>query len=209
MKPAVLFVVCLSILVVPPSIAAQDTAGRLSIGASAAYADIAGVGKQVHMAFDGDAYYGASLAYHIGRYTSLEFSVGYLQLDVEASMNDAVLDCGQLEQFPILLTARYHLPMLDGRLSPFLGFGGGYYVNDFDASRVVSLAGGKIDTDDSLAFHLSTGLEYRMSDNVTLSLDAKYMWNEADGTYNMIGSGNEDLDLNTLLIGAGVKVFVK
>jgi len=202
MKYTVLLAVCLVSLLIPASAAAQEAPARISIGAKVGYVDIASFGKQVNIAFAGVPYYEGFFELQVSKYASCELSFGYLDLDVDGTMDGVTLDFGELQQFPVILTIRYHLPFHSGRISPYLGGGVGYYFNSFDTSRVVSLAGGEIDTDDSAAFHLGAGIKYHVADDVALCLDVKHVWNEADGTLGTVGAAvNDDLDLNTTLLG--------
>jgi len=208
MKYVAATVLCLIGLFISKSAVAEDANGRFSIGASIAYTDIASTGKGVNIGFSESILYSGALTYYMGDYASCEVSVGYLQLDAEGSTNGTAFDFGELQQFPILLTARYHLPIEEGRVSLYIGGGIGYYINNFNTSQVVTLSGGEIDTENGFAFHLSSGIELHINRNAALSVDLKYIWNEADGAFNMVGlSENDDIDLNTVSIGIGFRVF--
>lgn len=209
MKSAILIAMCITVFITGQSVMAQDGNGRFSVGANVSYVDIASTGKDVNIEYDSNVLYGASLTYYLDKHFSCELSIGYFQLDVDATGNGMTFGFGDLQQFPVLLTARYHLPIKNGMISPYLGGGGGYYFNNFDTSQRVTLAGGNIHTDNSFAFHLNSGIEFYVKKDIAITLDFKYIWNETDGVFTMVGvAATDDMDLNTLLIGVGFKILL-
>lgn len=209
MKNAILIAIFTIVLATGQSAMAQDSYGKLSIGANVSFFDIASTGKDINIQFDSTAFYGVNLTYYFDKNFSGELSVGYSRSDVFGTGSGTTFSAGEFEQFPVLLTARYHLPMISGKISPYFGGGGGYYFNNFTASRIVTLAGGKMDTDNSFAFHLNSGIEFLIREDMVIGLDFKYIWNEADGAFTMVGlSARDDLDLNTLLVGISFKVIL-
>lgn len=208
MKEIAAITACLAVLFFSQTAFAQDSGGRLGIGADVSYMAVADTGESTKVVFDAVALVGANLTYYAGETFSLEVSIGYSQLDVDAEGNGMAFSLGRLKQLPVLLTGRFHLPMKDGRISPYFGGGIGYYFNEFDTSEIVALAGGTLDPDNGVAFHLSTGIELFIWEHASLSFDLKYIWNETAGNTTIVGvTTSDDLDLNTFLGGIGFTYY--
>jgi outer membrane protein W len=146
---------------------------------------------------------------------SLEFAAGYVNSNVDAGVLGLSLEYGEFEQFPILLTARFHHWMNgftpESKLTFYGGGGMGFYINDFSLSSqfATALPGSSLSVDDSLGFHAAAGLEYFFNDSWALNFDLKYIWNEADTTSFVpgLGVGLEDLSLDTFAGGIGLKFY--
>ena len=118
---------------------------------------------------------------------------------------------GELEQIPLMLTLRAHMPS-EGGFSPYIGAGLSYFFNDFEMSDFYSqnlAKGTSIDPDDGLGFHANLGMEIDVSDNLAFDIDAKYTWYEEEFTIKRPGKRDreEDVELNSFSIGAGMKVY--
>jgi len=180
---------------------AASAAEKFGIGANVSYMGVADAGPDDVINFDGVSLIGLNATAYINSFISLSFDLGYSQLDVDASSVSA----GDLEQIPLLATARLHLPFFES-ISPYVGAGIGYYFNEFNTSDFLSLAGGEVTADDNFAVHLNGGVELFVGEHLALNLDLKYLWNEADLT-NPGGLPVNDLDMRTFIAGVGVKFY--
>jgi len=147
-------------------------------------------------------------------------SAAYLNLSVELStdrMNSSQSDftvsgvtykAGDIEQTPVLLTVRYHLPV--GLFSPYIGAGFGYYFNDYDKDNAFWNANVAVSLENSWGYHVNIGSEFFItkSRDIALNIDLKYVWNEADMEASVPGvkfAGTMDLD--SYLVGLGIKYY--
>jgi len=161
--------------------------------------------------FDDTVSLGIDFTHYVSSIFSGEFSAEYLKTGAKVSN----FNIGDLTQFALLLTGRFHLPLKDGKILPYIGFGVGYYNNDFDeSSNLAALAAStgsniSVSIDNSLGLHVKAGCEFFTTEHLALNLDVMYIWNEADGKLNITGNPGEEngLDLNTLKFGLGVKYF--
>lgn len=153
--------------------------------------------------FDDTVSLGIDFTHYVSRFFSGEFSVDYLKTGTSVSN----FNIGDLTQIAVLLTGRFHLPLKDGKILPYIGFGVGYYNNDFDESPTGSNI--SVSIDNSLGLHAKVGSEFFITEHLALNLDVMYIWNEADVKLKVTGSPDDDgeLDLNTLKAGLGVKYF--
>ncbi len=189
------FVVTALLLVFSQIGFAQDMEGKFGVGARAAWVNY------THEDFDSDFMYGANLTYFVHRYISFELSVDYIESDLDS----LDITIGELEQVPILLTARTHLST-NPKVNPYLGIGLGYYLNDFDLSD--SPSGVKVDPDDTFGFHINAGVEYFVNEHFALNLDFKYIWNDVDFIFKDSGTRwKTEFDLDTFYTGVGIKYY--
>lgn len=193
----------------------RDIAGRLGLGARVAYThyyedgyDMSGF--EVDTDPDAAAMYGVNLTYFLHRYFSLELSVDYVKTDVELSFLGLSRDGGELEQVPVLLTARTHFST-NPKVNPYVSAGVGYYFNSFDSERVMAEwiygAGADIDVDDSIGYHAGGGIEFFVADDFAISLDLKYIWNNVDLDVNIAGVDDDNFDVNVFVAGVGFKYY--
>ena len=145
---------------------AQDMKGKFGIGARVAYInysddDFNYSGVNVDVEFDDNILYGGNLTYFVHNYFSFELSAGYVETDTDLKAAGYVVNAGEIEQIPILLTARTHMST-NTKISPYVAVGIGYYLNDFNLSSTASSylpAGSELDPDDSIGFHFGGALK--------------------------------------------------
>ena len=119
---------------------AQDTTNKFGIGAEVSFLKIFdydvdnAVGTE--QSFDGTAMPGLNLTYYYNQYFSTEFTVAYSVSDMEVEAAGLSLEQGELEQIPLVLTFRAHMPM-ESSLSPYIGAGLTYYINEFEMSGIL------------------------------------------------------------------------
>jgi outer membrane protein len=190
---------------------AQDLENRFSIGTRLSYVDVAD-DKVEDITIDPDntILLEGNLTYYFSNSFSLEFLIGYTETDVDAKIIGTGVNFGELEQIPLLLTGHYHF-WINPESNIYLGGGIGYYLNDFSLSGLVKSIDPNldIDADDSFGYHVNAGFETFITDNMTLNLDLKYIWNKADFTARETGFPDEtdEVDLNAFVIGLGIKYY--
>ncbi len=216
------FVVATLVLIFGQISFAQDMKGKFGIGARVAYVNYASDGYDyliydIETDFDDAFMYGGNLTYFLHKYFSFELSVDHVETDVDLKISvpgditRTVVGVGELEQLPILLTARTHFST-NPKVNPYFGVGIGYYLNDFNSNDLVRSAlppGGKLDPDDSFGFHISTGVEFFLNEHFAFNLEFKYIWNETDLKAKVPGELTEEIDfqLDTFVAGVGFKYY--
>lgn len=183
---------------------AEDIAGRSGLGIGIGY--ITPKGGEIDDAdTDIDTGFLPSINYTYGVSSnfSLEVSLARAVLDVE--IED--IDFGELTTYPLQVTAQYRIPA--GNILPYFGAGVGYYFNEFDEDSIISSAGVSVDTDNSFGFHVNAGCDFFLNQNSAINLDARYFWSKTSTSVDFLGTeiADDDLDLDSLVIGAGLKYF--
>ena len=209
-KVVILFFVAAAVMLVVSQVSfAQDMKGELGLGARVAYFNYSDddLGSGFDVDYDGTAMYDANLTYFVHSYFSFELSVGYVETDVDLKGLGISLDIGEFEQIPILLTARTHFST-NPRVSPYIGIGVGYFLNDFDMSGSIP-AGYDLDPDDSVGFHVGGGVEIFLNEHFALTIDLKYIWNEVDIDFKAPGLATEEhsVDVDAFTSGIGLKYY--
>ncbi len=174
--------------------------------------DINDTDKGVTFDFDSDIAFEGNLTYFFSDYYSLEFGVGSSGLNVKATPSGgSEFDFGEINQMPILLTLRRHF-RTNGMASPYIGIGVGHYFNEFELSNIGRQQLGAATAasfENGYGIHVAGGLEYFISNNVALNLDAKYVWNRTDLNVTIPGQQEVkyDIDLEKLFLGIGFKYY--
>ena len=144
----------------------------------------------------------------------LELSVDWLKTNLKTGIKE-----GTLTSIPILLTAQLH-PMWqeEGAFDPYIGIGGGYYINSFHPSseaKEAQAADGIDDydasVDDNVGLHLSAGANMKISTVFAFTIDARYTFLSRT-TVNAKGiasgspfSDSDSLKLNGFFFTIGAK----
>ena len=201
MKKKIIGLICTAMIVLfftLPGIA-QDLGGKIGVGTRLTYMSPSGDtidGLNV----DPDAFtsFGVNGTYFINNMFSVEMSIDFGKTDIEFSVGAYSVDVGELTQTPILLTGRYHIPAIE-TISPYLGFGIGYYLNSFDLDDAIA---GPVDANNSFGYHLNAGAEFFFMENNVFNLDFKYIWNEVEFEG---GGDKEDIEMGGFSSGVGYK----
>jgi outer membrane protein W len=174
-----------------------------------------GIGLLAGLPFISDENYNSKaningyFSYRVTEAFSLELSVHYIITDVEGRPSG--LSAGDLSSIPVQMSIQRHFFL---REKTFLYVSGGinYYftnfsVEDSSMSREETVEG-------TLGFHIGAGVEYFVKENLILKLDMKYCFASTSGSWSYIDpvlgpqSGQiDDIQLDTLLFGIGIKFF--
>ena len=149
-------------------------------------------GEKVDTEIDDEFGFGVNYTAFVSENFSLELSADYIEPDVELSFAGGSVD-GELEQISVLLAGRIH-PELIGIFLPYLSGGVGYFFNDMDED----------DVDDSFGYFIGAGVEVFLSNDLSLNLDLKYIWNEIEA--DVLGS-SVDIDVDPFIAGLGLKFY--
>jgi len=119
------------------------------------------------------------------------------------------LSQGSLSVFPFQLSVQYRIP-IDNQTAAYLAGGMGYYLNDFSVADTSFDRVEKVKN--ALGFHLGGGIEYFFKGNLAVKVDLKYCLIEASGSWSYndpvtgpVSGTIENINLNTVLIGIGIK----
>ena len=206
-QPLLLFCVTVFLLFCSDVGLAEDNQGKLGVGVRAGYVDYYNddqtvSGGELELESDVTLMYEANLTYFVQEYFSLELGVGYTETDEYLNFSPGMSGkAGEMEQIPILLTARVHFST-NHEVTPYLGAGIGYYLSDFDSNS----SSPDVDVDDSFGFHVNGGLEVFITDYVAINVDIKYVWNEVNLDIKLPGL-DEDYKRNQFVAGAGCKFY--
>lgn len=168
--------------------------------------------------YDGAFAFGFSLSYRITSNLEVEASGIRYQSGLEGHPEG--LSRGKLTVFPFFLTVKGRYP-LGERLAPYAVVGIGYYFNSFKLCDCIKNDWASLGFDvkeevgNSLGFQVGAGCEYFVLPYLAVSLDVRYLLSNSKGSWSFVDqvsggavSGDiEDLNLNTLVLGLGVKFF--
>lgn len=193
---------------------AEELNKRFALGARAGFYKITDDDMpQGEIKSNGTLYGEANLTYFFVDYFSLEFSGGYTKpdLDLTLSSTGSVVEYGELEQIPFLLTARFHWWSDIPKVGLYAGGGVGYFINDFTVSSTFQSLnpGVAVDVDNSFGALAAVGIECFITPKWALSVDFKYVYNSVDFLQTQPGVSPSAFDLNvsTFLGGVGIKYF--
>jgi len=191
---------------------AQELEGRLGLGVGLGYSDIAHDDTFLGSTeADGSLFFQANITYFIVNWFSLEFSAGYSKYDLDLDQSGNFVEWGDLEQIPLLLTARFYWWNEIPLVGLYLGGGFGYYFNGFDVSDSyrTTYPGVLVDFDDTLGFHIVGGFEYFFNKDFAINVDLKYTLSKADFSVSRPGSPSlsSDVDLNAFYGCIGVRYY--
>jgi outer membrane protein W len=205
-KLSVFCAICFLLLAASGFAFAQEVTNTIGIGARVFYyspqsEDVFGASVDI----ENDLAVGLNLTYIVTQNFSLELAWNYFKTDIE----EGSFKLGEFTTMPFMLTCQFRLTPM-GPIIPYVGGGVGYFINKFDeSSEAEENAEVKdIDIDNSLGLHTNAGLDWFLTDNFALNLDAKYLFTEADiegeeGDSKVTG----DIDFEALTIGSGIKFY--
>jgi len=107
---------------------------------------------------------------------------------------------GDIEAYPLVVTAQYFPMDTQSKWQPFVGLGFNYIVpGDTDVNPDLAPNFGaesiELEVDHSYGLTLAVGLDYRVTDKLSLSAQAYYLDIEAKGNGKVI-IGDQEIDLD-------------
>lgn len=171
--------------------------------------------NEVDIAFDSAYPIDLNLTWRFMDNLSLEFSGTQFKQEVDGRIEDFSGYIGDLTQTPLFLTLRYEQQIHESDIYMYFGVGGAYIMNDFDFKKrefpdyFFGVNYKNVDIDDSFAFTLSVGAEYRFKEQFALCGDIKLILNQASFTVDYLDNttGKEDVGLTSSMFGLGLKYY--
>lgn len=162
-------------------------------------------GTSVSLESDANIDLNLNLTHVFNEIFSLELGAGIFRTDIDVSALGVSASIIEFTQYSFLATGLFHLPLKTKKISPFLGIGAGYYVNDFGSSTSAIRAS----LNNDFGFHVKAGCEFFVTERSAINLEAMYIWNEAEGEIYISGLPlyKGDIELNTFKLGVGFKYY--
>ncbi len=162
--------------------------------------------------------FGFSLTYRATPNIAVEVSGIRYQSQLEGSSQG--LSRGKLAVFPIFLSLKGRYP-LNERLAPYAVIGAGYFFNSFVLCDCIQSEWNTVgfdvteEVENSAGFHVGVGLDYFVMPNFSVNIDIRYLMSKTKGSWSFtdqiggtaVSGSLDDLNLNTLVLGIGVKFF--
>lgn len=163
----------------------------------------------VDVNFDGTMGYGVAANIFFGNRISTEFAIVRVNTDVNIRQR-AVSNAGNTaaEMMPITAVLQFHLAP-NGTFDPYIGAGAAYVlIDDVDApDELNNLDFERLDFDDDVGLVLNAGLGIRISNNLGITLDAKYVPLESSArAVRTTGSQDVAFDINPVILSAGLSL---
>jgi outer membrane protein len=181
-----------------------DTSSEGTFGSNGTVAD------DLDVNFDGTLGYGIAANIFFSDRISTEFAIVRVDSDVSVRQR-AVNNAGdtQAELMPITAVLQFHLAP-NGRFDPYVGAGAAYVlIDDVDAPDELSnLDFESIDFDDDVGLALNAGLGIKLTNNLALTLDAKYVPLSSSARAVRSGSTGADVkfDMNPVILAGGLSL---
>jgi outer membrane protein len=213
MKHAVPFTLAVLLLAAAVPMYAQSRAFDLT--AYAAWVDTSSEGtfddttaNPIDVNFDGTLGYGIGANIFFGERISTEFAIVRVNTDVNFRQRAVANGNTQAEMMPITAVLQFHLAP-HGRFDPYVGAGAAYVlIDDVDTpDELNNLDFERIDFKDDVGLALNAGLGVRLTNNLGLTLDAKYVPLESSARA-VRTTGNQDVkfDINPVILSAGLSL---
>ncbi|MFZ2493755.1 MAG: OmpW family outer membrane protein [Thermoanaerobaculia bacterium] len=159
------------------------------------------------VSFDGTMGYGIGANIFWGDRISTEFAIVRVENDLNFRTRTINATPTQVEMMPITAVMQFHFAP-NGRIDPYVGAGAAYVLfGDVDRPEELSnLDFESIDFEDDLGLALNAGVGIKLTNNLGLTLDAKYVPLESSATaVRPIGGGSEvKFDMNPVIFSAGL-----
>lgn len=194
-------VIVLSLLLFPLLAAAQSNELGVFISTSQFEdSELSDGVDTLDLEFDEDMGYGVSYnRFWFGGF-STEFAYQKLGADLTVGFEDIRADAGELDLDILSATAQLHFAR-GGMFSPYIG-GGVAYVSG-QAGSIDEEELEDTDLESEVEFLANAGLDIGLTPGFAIFIDGKYILYEARGEGD---SDGEALDINPLIVGAGVKL---
>lgn len=165
----------------------------------------------VEFELDGSAQIEYTLTWIPMKLFSLEFSAGYTGSTITGDVLGVPLSA-DFDQYPLLLTGRFHWWNKRSNFTLYGGGGVGYYVETVSLSfiQTQALPGLSVKSDDGVGCHVTGGFEWFFTKRWALNLDIKYIWHRADFTLEIPGTTpiTDEFDFDTFAPYLGIKFYI-
>jgi opacity protein-like surface antigen len=152
-------------------------------------------------------YFGGALGLDFGRHLGVELTFEGYETNLELKGVGSVTEYAV---YAVVPQVRLRYPLLDGRLVPYLlaGVGGASgEINDRKPKGVVAEFQGAGGLGLGLAVTVGGGLEYLVTRNVAVGLEAKYLYTRGL-TLKLAGGRTHEANLSPVLISLGLRVYL-
>lgn len=163
----------------------------------------------VDVNFDGTLGYGVAANIFFGDRLSTEFAIVRVNSEVGFRRRAAgPVANTEAEIMPITAVLQFHL-LPNARIDPYIGAGAAYVlIDDVDApDELGNIDFESLDFDDDVGLALNAGVGIRLTNNLGLTLDAKYVPLESSATA-VRTTGDEEVrfDMNPVIFSAGLSL---
>ncbi|HSQ34486.1 MAG TPA: OmpW family outer membrane protein [Candidatus Binatia bacterium] len=188
--------------------------GRMALGI------LAGYGLFSNSNFGNSVAFGATFTYGFSKNVAVELAG--LFLSAKNKNDPAGLSQGRLTMLPLQLSLLGRLP-LGRKLTPYALAGVTYFLNGFASDQALEDDWHDLGftltekVNGAVGFHVGAGLEYDLGKKLAAGIGVRYClgktrgeWSLKDDASAVESSGTfSGLDLNTMVISAGLKFFLK
>lgn len=130
---------------------------------------------------------------------STEFGYQKLGADLTLSFGTIRENAGDLDLDVLSATGQFHF-LRNGIVSPYIGAGAAYVSGEAGSIDVDELE--RVDLESEVDLLVNAGINFRIGGGTAIFIDGKYIAYSARGEGD---PGDESLDVNPLIIAAGVK----
>lgn len=162
----------------------------------------------VDVNFDGTMGYGVAANIFWGGRISTEFAIVRVNSDVAFRQRAVANGNTQAEMMPITGVLQFHLAP-NGRFDPYIGAGAAYVlIDDVDTpDELNNLDFERLDFKDDVGLALNAGLGIKLTNNLAITLDDKYVPLESSArAVRTTGSQDVKFDINPVILSAGLSL---
>jgi outer membrane protein W len=141
-----------------------------------------------------------SLGHYFNDFFALELGAGYFQTDRESEVSDLNIAESDIWAIPVTLSARFVIPLYG--VKPYVMGGVGFYYVKAE-TEVPALGISLDDSDTTWGYHVGAGINFNITRNILLGVEAKYIWAEAEFQANGF---NLDVDLDGFIATAALEI---
>ena len=162
--------------------------------------------EEVVLEFDNGDGFGISFNHYFSDTLSLEFSATMLSHDGNVTDGTNTFDPGTLDVIPIVGTVQFHFARRS-MLSPYIGGGLAYIMaDDLQSADLDDVGIGDVEVESAVTWAVQAGLDINLSERFAIAVDGKYTGYTPNSAPSGIDFEETELDLNPLIISAGVKL---
>lgn len=109
-------------------------------------------------------------------------------------------DLGSVDLLPPIVSVQYHFSP-DSAFSPYVAAGFNYNVFSDESGHLNDLS---VEVDDTVGWVIGAGLDYSITENVSLNADLKYLTFEADVNVGAAPAFDDELEVDAWIVGVGL-----